>query len=84
MGHRETFARPGARLVDTPPETCDLRDLEPPEPLVRILERIDANEGPHAFLLAREPLLLYPLLDAAHWRHTTRIDERGYLLTVYR
>lgn len=62
----------------------DLRALEPPEPLVRILDRLEAGGGPHLFLLAREPVLLYPLLEAGRWRHTTRLEERGYLLTVFR
>ena len=71
-------------MVDSPDETSDLRGLEPPEPLLRILEQLDAGEGPHSFLLAREPVLLYPLLAASHWRHATRVEERGYVLTVYR
>jgi hypothetical protein len=71
-------------MADPPDETSDLRGLDPPEPLLRILERIDSGAGPHVFLLAREPLPLYPLLAAARWRHSTRIDERGYVLTIYR
>ena len=66
-------------------ETIDLRGLEPPEPLLRILDRLDADdEGPHVFVLARAPTLLYPLLAASGWRHETRVDERGYVLSVHR
>ena len=86
MGHRGVCREPGARVVESPDGTADLRALEPPEPLLRILERLeaDAGNGPHVFLLAREPVLLYPLLVAGHWRHATRLDERGCVLTVYR
>ena len=65
-------------------ETIDLRGLEPPEPLLRILDAIDASEGPHRFLLAREPLLLYPLLAAGRWRHELATDERGVMISIYR
>ena len=71
-------------MAADPEDVSDLRGLDPPEPLLRILERLEAGGGPHVFLLAREPLPLYPLLDAARWRHTTRVDERGYVLTVMR
>jgi len=85
-GTSRVLPRTGARVVESPDETTDLRALEPPEPLLRILERLDADagNGPHVFLLAREPVLLYPLLVAGHWRHATRVDERGCVLTVYR
>ena len=63
----------------------DLRGLEPPEPLLRILDRLDADhEGPHVFVLARAPTLLYPLLKADRWQHEIQVDERGYVLTVHR
>jgi hypothetical protein len=76
---------PGAGMADpSPAEIVDLRALEPPEPLVRILERLDTREGPHVFLLAREPSPLYPLLALSGWRHETRVDERGYVVTVHR
>ncbi len=67
------------------PSPSDLRDLSPPEPLLRILDALDHEQaGPHVFLLAREPLMLYPLLACGGWRHATLLDERGYVLTVYR
>lgn len=65
--------------------TSDFRGLQPPEPLLRILEVLDAGgDGPHEFLLVREPLPLYPLLDGGGWRHSVRRDERGVVLTVFR
>ena len=77
--------RPGTvftREMAAPP--FDLRHLDPPEPLVRILERLEAGPGPHTFLLEREPYPLYPLLARDRWRHEMRLDERGYVLTVWR
>lgn len=63
----------------------DLRDLDPPEPLLRILATLDAGgSGPFRFLLPREPLPLYAMLAAGGWRHSGRRDERGFELTVYR
>jgi hypothetical protein len=67
------------------PSPNDLRDLQPPEPLLRILDALDhAHAGPHVFLLSREPVLLYPLLAGGGWSHATLLDERGYVLTIYR
>jgi hypothetical protein len=68
-----------------PSEPEDLRGLEPPAPMMRILEAIEApGDGPHAFLLPREPWPLYPLLAAAGWRYVAKSDERGVILTVSR
>lgn len=72
-------------LSDAPGNTSDFRGLQPPEPLLRILEVLEAGgDGPHEFLLVREPLPLYPLLDVGGWRHSVRRDERGVVLTVFR
>lgn len=67
-------------------ESCiDLRGLEPPEPLVRVLEALESDAtGPHCFVFSREPLVLYPLLARAGWRHALRCDDRGYVLRVER
>ena len=68
-----------------PDPAIDLRDLDPPEPLLRILAALDAGgAGPHVFLLAREPLPLYPLLVGQGWRRSVRFDERGCELTLRR
>jgi uncharacterized protein DUF2249 len=65
--------------------SVDLRALSPPEPLLRILDALEhADAGPHEFLLDREPVFLYPMLAGQGWRHATSLDERGYLLTIYR
>lgn len=79
-------ARPAAEsaLASTGEPVSDLRALEPPGPLLHVLERLEAGEGPHVFLLAREPVLLYPMLKAAGWRHRLALDDRGFVLTVFR
>jgi hypothetical protein len=66
-------------------DPLDLRELDPPEPLLRIFEAL-ADEGvdQHVFLLAREPLILYPMLADAGWRHTFSRDEHGCVLAVFR
>jgi hypothetical protein len=72
-------------LPEPPREPCDLRGLDPPEPLLRILDRVEAGEpGPLVFLLAREPHPLYPMLAAAGWRHGVRRLADGVELTVFR
>lgn len=80
---------PGRRertvLPEATPEPCDLRGLDPPEPLIRILDRVErGGGGPLVFLLAREPYPLYPMLAAAGWRHRSRRLADGVELTVFR
>lgn len=58
--------------------------MDPPEPMVRVLDALESGPGPHRFLLSRAPLLLYPLLARDGWRHALRRDERGFELTVFR
>lgn len=59
--------------------TIDVRELVPPEPLVKILEALAALP-PGATLLVRHvrrPLHLYPRLDALGYRHETREPTPG-------
>ena len=66
-------------------EPEDLRGLDPPGPLLRILEVLEAAPaGAHEFILAREPAPLYPLLRSGGWRYAVRREERGVILRVYR
>lgn len=67
-----------------PQPLVDLRGLEPPEPLMHVLEAVEADDGPHCFLLSREPLPLYAVLAAAGWKCTASRDSRGVLVTVTR
>jgi hypothetical protein len=66
------------------PQPVDLRGLDPPEPLVRILAAIEGAAGPLEFWLSREPYPLYGLLAAAGWRHEVRREETAIVLTVTR
>lgn len=63
----------------------DLRGLEPPEPLLRILDALDTpGPGPLVFLLSREPLPLYAMLAGGEWSHTVRRGDSGVELTLMR
>ena len=66
------------------PQPVDLRGLDPPEPLVRILAAIEDVEGAREFWLSREPYPLYALLAAAGWRHEVRRENDAVVLTVRR
>jgi len=72
-------------LPEASPQACDLRGLDPPEPLLRILHSVESGDpGPLVFLLAREPHPLYPMLAAAGWRHGVRRLPDGVELTIFR
>lgn len=63
----------------------DVRGLEPPEPIVKILETLNTLP-PGARLVVhhhRDPALLYDKLDARGYRaKTEKIDEGHYLVTI--
>ena len=74
-----------AGLPQTKRTPRDLRGLEPPQPLVHILDFLEkADAGPHVFLLERAPAPLYPLLAAAGWRHAVHQRADGVELVVSR
>ena len=67
------------------PQPVDLRGLDPPEPLLRILAALDSDAaGPLVFWLSREPHPLYPLIAAAGWRHSAKREDAAVVLTVTR
>jgi hypothetical protein len=49
----------------------DLRGLDPPEPMVTILNLIDAGDTAPVLIahFDREPIFLYPELDDRGWTH---------------
>jgi hypothetical protein len=49
----------------------DVRGLEPPQPMIRILRLIDSGEVDDVLVvhLDREPIFLYPELDDRGWSH---------------
>src|SRR5262245_38894898 len=53
--------------------TLDVRGLEPPQPLVRVLERLETLSSGERLevVLDRRPMLLYPQLEARGFTYTT-------------
>lgn len=74
---------PSATSWGIPIEELDLVDLEPPEPMVRILEALeDLKPGDVLFaLLAREPVFLFPELAKRQHEWAGNFDASG---TTYR
>ena len=64
----------------------DVRGLEPPEPMVRVLESLDTLKpgGRLVVLHERRPMLLYPLLDERGFTHETEETEPGLVRIVIR
>jgi len=62
-----------------PSEHLDLTDLDPPEPMVRILASVEAMEpGEVLFaVLSREPLFLFPELTKRGHQWAGNFDETG-------
>jgi uncharacterized protein (DUF2249 family) len=62
----------------------DVRGLEPPEPMVQILERLDTlRPGQRLVVLhERRPMLLYPQLDERGFLHETEELEPGLVRIV--
>jgi uncharacterized protein (DUF2249 family) len=66
--------------------TLDVRGLEPPLPMVRVLERLDALPpgGVLTVLHERRPVFLYPQLDERGFQHDTDEPEPGLVRIVIR
>ncbi len=66
----------------------DVRGLEAPEPLERILGELEELQNGERLDVThwREPLLLYPILDEQGWRHSTDFDKqaRSYLISIWK
>ncbi len=64
--------RNGAEMWQTSEDVhLDVRGLEPPQPMVRILGLIDSGEAGDVLIvhLDREPIFLYPELDDRGWSY---------------
>lgn len=74
-----TGSSPSALSWGDPIEELDLVDLEPPEPMVRILEALeDLKPGDVLFaLLAREPVFLFPELAKRQHEWAGNFDASG-------
>lgn len=65
--HGNAAGRPGRVVID-------VRGLEPPQPMVRVLDSLDAMGAGDELLVVhdRQPLFLYPQLDDRGFSHETR------------
>ncbi|HET7340006.1 MAG TPA: DUF2249 domain-containing protein, partial [Methylomirabilota bacterium] len=65
-------------------DTIDVRGLEPPQPMVRVLERLAtlAPGGRLVVLHERRPMFLYPQLDERGLRHVTDEPSAGVVRIV--
>jgi uncharacterized protein (DUF2249 family) len=80
---------PGASAAaasDSDTTVLDVRGLEPPGPMVQILERLDMlRPGQRLVVLhERRPMLLYPQLDERGFLHDTEEVEPGLVRIVVR
>jgi TusA-related sulfurtransferase len=57
----------------------DARELEPPEPFVRVMRALEslAPGATLTVLLPREPFPLYAALDKLGYPHTASLDDDG-------
>lgn len=64
----------------------DARDLEPPEPLERVLQTLALLRPGQSIrlLLPREPFPLYPILAARGYGHVTNMDVDGSYVILIR
>ena len=81
--YRGDIDPPPASTVDDT-TSIDVRGLEPPLPMVRVLERLDtlAPGGRLTVLHERRPMLLYPQLEARGFSHATDEPAPGLVLIV--
>jgi uncharacterized protein (DUF2249 family) len=67
-------------------QRLDLRGLDPPEPMRRALEAVEALSSGEVLRIItdREPLLLYRELDRRGHAHATQSDPDGFQTTIRR
>ena len=70
---------PPAPHASAPPSTLDVRGLEPPQPMVLVLERLESLAAGETLevLHERRPLFLYPQLEARGFAHQTDEPAAG-------
>lgn len=66
--------------------TIDVRELEPPQPMALVLERLDtlAEDEALEVIHSRRPVFLYPLLDERGFTHVTDEPAPGMVRIVIR
>ncbi len=75
------------QIAKTPSrQRLDLRGLDPPEPMRRALEAVEALESGEVLhiITDREPLLLYRELDRRGHSHLSESDPEGFRTTIRR
>lgn len=84
-------AEPAGSPAETPATTTavvrlDVRGLEPPQPMVRVLEALDGLRPDQALevLHDRRPVFLYPQLEERGFRHETDEPTPGEVRIVIR
>jgi uncharacterized protein (DUF2249 family) len=85
-GEGEAAPAEGGGAGADPVRVIDVRGLEPPQPMVRVLEAVD-RLGPGARLEVlhdRRPVFLYPQLDERGFAHETDEPEPGLVRIVIR
>lgn len=74
-------------MVSTAPEILvDARDLEPPEPMEKVMQTLALLRAGQSIrlLLHREPFQLYPLLAERGYHHLTRMKADGsYVILIH-
>src|SRR5215472_12578383 len=72
--------------VGLPPAVLDVRGLEPPQPMVRVLEALERlrPDGRLEVLHDRRPMFLYPQLDERGFAHETEEPEPGLVRILIR
>lgn len=76
-----------SQLADAPYlQRLDLRGLDPPEPMRRALEAVEALKSGEVLQIItdREPLLLYRELDRRGHSHVSESDPGGFRTTIGR
>jgi len=77
-GKQSMHPMPDAKLPPEGERVLDLRGLEPPEPLMRVFEALDAAPDlPLRARFPREPFPLYAMLRAGGWIRRTEAREDG-------
>ncbi len=72
------LAKDAAQLVPGAPGTLDVRALAPPEPFLRLLQRLrEAPRAPLRVRIHREPFPLYEELHTLGYRYSTRALADG-------
>jgi uncharacterized protein (DUF2249 family) len=79
-------ASPAPAAVPEASSTLDVRGLEPPLPMLRVLERLDGIPPGRTLtvLHERRPMFLYPQLEERGFRHETDEPEPGLVRIVIR